>query len=378
MPPIAMRNLFHDKHKLLLAVVGILFSVVLVTLQFGLFINAIHNASGLIDNSGADIWIMQEGTRNIDMSEVISNRRYYQAITTPGVAWAERLIVHWCPWKLPDGQQSTIEIVGIEPNSRLNLPWGMAEGRREEMFDENGIIIDQRERNRFSSKGRRLAINDQTEISYRKARVAGFSEGVGTFTMAPYVFTSFKQARDYAHMKPGEIKYVVLKAESGVSQEELRDRLRQSMTGVDIYTAPEFAFITRWHWMIHTGVGLGILVGTGLSLIVGVVIVGQTMYSATIERLKEYGTLKALGMSNMSVASIIVRQAVVTGLIGYVIGTVLAYQIGGKLPEYNVPVEVPFSAMALMFVITVGMCILASVTSIIRVFRLEPAIVFRD
>ena len=378
MPAIATRNLFHDKHKLLLALVGIMFSVVLVTLQFGLFINAIHNASGLIDHAGADVWIMQQGTRNIDMCEVISDRRYYQAIATPGAAWAERVIVQWCPWKLPDGQQSTVEIVGIEPNSRLNLPWGMAAGRREEIYDANGIIIDQRERKRFSSKGRLLAINDHTEISRQRARVAGFSEGVGTFTMAPYVFTSFKRAQDYAHMKQDETKYVVLKAEPGVSAEELRDRLRQRMAGVDIHTADEFSFKTRWSWMINTGVGLGVIVGTGLSLIVGVVIVGQTMYSATIERLQEYGTLKALGMSNLSVASIIVRQAIITGLIGYIIGSAIAYHVGKRLPEYNVPVEVPASVMAVMFMITLGMCVLASVTSIIRVFRLEPAIVFRN
>lgn len=378
MPSIATRNLFHDKHKLLLALVGIMFSVVLVTLQFGLFINAIHNASGLIDHAGADVWIMQQGTRNIDMCKIISDRRYYQAITTPGVAWAERIVLEWCPWKLPDGQQSTVEIVGIEPNSRLNLPWGMAKGRREEIFDENGIIIDQRERRRFSSKGRQLAINDHTEISYRKARVAGFSQGVGTFTMAPYVFTSLKRAQDYARLKQDETKYVVLKAETGVSAEELRDRLRQRMDGVDIHTAAEFAFKTRWNWMIHTGVGLGVIVGTGLSVIVGIVIVGQTMYSATIERLQEYGTLKALGMDNLSVAGIIVQQAIITGLIGYTVGSAVAYYIGKRLPEYNVPVEVPPSAMALMFGITIGMCVLASVTSIIRVFRLEPAIVFRN
>jgi putative ABC transport system permease protein len=143
-------------------------------------------------------------------------------------------------------------------------------------------------------------------------------------------------------------------------------------------TAAEFSSKTRWYWMADTGVGLGVILGTSLSLIVGTVIVGQTMYSAAIERMKEYGTLKALGMTNMELAGIIARQAIITGMVGYIIGSTVACTIGKQLPKFNVPVEVPFQVVIVMFFVTVAMCVVASISSIVRVFRLEPATVFRS
>ncbi|HOW69296.1 MAG TPA: ABC transporter permease [Phycisphaerae bacterium] len=378
MPAIALHNLIHDKHKLVLALVGIMFSVVLITLQLGILTNATHNAGGLVNNAGADVWVMQCGTRNVDQCETLSERRYYQVITVPGVAWAERLVVQFSPWKLPNGQQSTVTLVGLEPDSRLNLPWGMAVGQRDDIFHQNGIIIDKRERSRYGSAERPLSVDDRLEIGGHRARVAGFSSGVGTFTFAPYVFTSYKRAQESGKLRPDSTKYVLVKALPGLSAEELRDRILQRVNEVDAFTTTEFAAKTSYYWLISTGMGLGVIAAATISLIVGTVIVGQTMYSATIERLHEYGTLKALGMSNIALAGVVVRQAIMTGLIGYAGGAAIAYSVGNRLSQYNVPVEVPLALLAVMLVVAVGMCVVASVSSVVRVFRLEPAIVFRN
>nr|HPZ99246.1 ABC transporter permease [Phycisphaerae bacterium] len=156
MPAIARRNLFQDKVKLGMALVGIVFSVGLVTLQFGLLLGTMYNASGIVDHAGCDVWVMQKSTRNLDLCDVMNERRYYQVAATPGVAWAERLIVQFTMWKLPDGRQENTSIVGLEPYSRLQLPWEMAEGRREDIWRCGGVIIDERERVRFGQPGRPL------------------------------------------------------------------------------------------------------------------------------------------------------------------------------------------------------------------------------
>jgi putative ABC transport system permease protein len=179
-------------------------------------------------------------------------------------------------------------------------------------------------------------------------------------------------------MNQRQTKYVVLKARPGITPEELRDRVRARVPDVDVYTTQEFSFRTRWYWLYATGMGLGILFGAFLGLLVGIVIVGQTMYSATVERLREYGTLKALGMSNAGVAAIIVKQALVAGLLGYLVASVLSLYLGRRLPALNVPVDVPLSLVGAMFLVTVIICISASVTSVLKVFKLEPAIVFRS
>jgi len=377
MPLIAWRNLFHDKLKLSLALVGIVFSVVLVTLQVGLFIGAMHNCSCIIDRAGCDVWIMKKGTRNLDMADQIPERILFQVIPTPGVAWAEPLIVHFAVWRSDDGRQENIEVVGLRRDTRLDLPWQMAAGERDRILRTGGVIIDQRERMRFGSGGRLLAMGETPEISGHATRVAGFSTGVGTFTTAPYVFTEYKRALDFARMPQGSAKFVVAGASAGVKPEELARRLRQRLPDMDVLTTAEFSAISRDYWLFKTGMGLGVILASALGFIVGVVIVGQTMYSATIERLQEYGTLKALGMGNLGLSRIIVQQALIAGVLGYGIGSLIAWHMGCKLPAFNVPVEVPLWWTAAMFLVTVGMCIVASITSVVRVFRLEPAIVFR-
>jgi len=377
MPAIARRNLFQDKVKLGLALVGIVFSVGLVTLQLGLLLGAMYNSSGVVDHAGCDVWVMQKSTRNLDLCDAMNERRYYQVAATQGVAWAERLIVQFTLWKLPDGRQENTTVVGLEPYSRLNLPWGMAEGRREDIWRARGVVIDERERVRFGTKDRPLAINDQTEIHHHRARIVGFSRGVGSFTTSPYVFTEYKRALDFSMMKERHTKFVVLKAKPGLSPEALRDRVRAQVPDVDVWTTREFAFKTRWYWLYGTGMGLGVVFGASLGLLVGVVIVGQTMYSATVERLPEYGTLKALGMSNPQLAWIILQQALTAGLMGYVLASIMAWYLGQNLPSINVPVYVPMGLIAVMFFVTVAICVCASITSVLRVFKLEPAIVFR-
>jgi putative ABC transport system permease protein len=378
MPSIAKRNLFKDKIKLGMALVGIVFSVGLVTLQFGLLLGATRNSSGIIDHAGCDVWVMQKSTRNLDLCDAMNDRRFYQVISTPGVAWGERLIVQFTMWKMRDGRQENTTIVGLQPFSRLNLPWDMALGKRDDIWRMGGVIIDTRERVRFGEKDRQLALNDVTEIYNHKARVIGFSKGVGSFTTSPYVFTDYKKALDFSLLNERETKYVVLKAAPGLTAEQLRDRVRARVPDLDVYTTDEFSFKSRWYWMYGTGIGLGVVFGASLGLLVGVVIVGQTMYSATVERLREYGTLKALGMGNLELATIIIKQALFAGLLGYLIAGVLAYWLGSKLPSLNVPVDVPLSLVAAMALVTVGICVAASVTSVLQVFRLEPAIVFRN
>ncbi|HOW70249.1 MAG TPA: ABC transporter permease [Phycisphaerae bacterium] len=378
MPAIARRNLFHDKVKLIMALVGIVFSVALVTLQLGLLIGAMRNASGIIDHAGADVWVMQKSTRNLDLCDVMLDRRYYQAVATPGVAWGERLIVQFTRWKLVDGRQENVEIVGLYPNSRLSLPWEMVAGNRDRIWAMNGVIIDERERVRFGNEGLPLSLNEQTEILGRAARVVGFCRGVGSFTTSPYVFCDYKRGLDFSGMTQRQTKYVVLKARPGVSPEELRDRVRERLTEAEAYTADEFSRKTRWYWMYGTGMGIGIMFGAVLGVIVGVVIVSQTMYSATVERLREYGTLKALGMGNFTLGMIILRQSLIAGLLGYVMASALSYYMGTCLPAYNVPLHVPPALVGAMFFVTVGICVSASITSVLRVFRLEPAMVFRS
>ena len=377
MVPIARRNLFHDKIKLTTALVGVVFSVLLVTCLGGLYVGSSDHASGIVDHAGADLWIVAHGTRSVDLGEPINQRRLYQAMATPGVAWAERLLVNFSQWRLPDGRQEIAQIVGLEMNTHLNLPWGMAAGKKTYIRHDNGVIIDERERWRFGGENHPLKIGDRAEIFNTRARVAGFSKGVGSFTTIPYVFTTHKQAERATPTEEGQTKFVVVKASEGMPVAELQRRLAERMPDVDVRTTAEFSKSSRNYWLFGTGVGMGMIFAASLGLIVGCVIVSQTIYAATLDRLGEFGTLKALGMDNRQLGMIILRQAMLVGIIGYSCGAIFAALLSRKLPDWNLAVEIPPWLYLGMLAITMFTCAGASITSVMKVFRLPPAVVFR-
>jgi len=377
MVPIARRNLLHDKLKLATALVGVVFSVLLVTCIGGLYVGSSGNAAGIVEHAGVDLWIVAHGTRSVDLSEPISVRRLYQTISTPGVLWAEPLLVQFSQWRLADGREEIAQVVGLESGTRLNLPWAMRIGKREHIRHNSGVIIDERERRRFGASDRLLGLGDRAEVFNARVRVVGFSKGVGSFTTIPYVFMTRKQAERCTPLEEGQTKFVVVKARSGVPVDELKRRLAARMPDVDVLTSEEFARLSRNYWLFGTGAGAGLIFSAILAVIVGCVIVSQTIYASTLDRLGEYGTLKALGMDNHRLGMIIVRQALLIGTSGYGIGAVLAALLSLKLPEWHLAVQIPPWLYGAMFLLTMVTCSVCSVASVAKVFRLSPATVFR-
>lgn len=377
MVPIALRNLLHEKIRLATALAGVVFSVLLVTSLGGLFVAGARHASGLVDHATADLWIVARGTRVLDLSEPISRRHLYKALSVPGVLWAEPLVAQFSEWRSSDGRQEVCQIVGIESNSRLGLPWEMADGRWECIRHDDGVIIDESERRRFGPNNRLLEIGDEAEVFGTRVRVAGFSRGVGSFTPFPYVFTTHARALECTPLGSGQTKFVLVKASPGTAMKDLQARLAARLPDVDVLTKQEFSASCRRYWLFDTGIGIGMIFSASLGLLVGCVIVSQTIYATTVSRLGEYGTLKAMGMENHQLAGIIVKQALLIGLGGYLLGEALSFVLSRRLEELNLAVDLPPWLIGSMLFVTLITCTVASITSVAKVFRLPPATVFR-
>lgn len=378
MIPIARRNLMHDKLRLVTALVGVVFSVVLVTCLGGLYIASSRQASGVVERAGADLWLVAPGTRSFDLGKPLHVRRLYQALAAPGVAWAEPLLVRFSQWRLSDGRREMALIVGLAPRSRLTLPWQMAEGTPDAIRYPGGVILDERERKRFGFEDRPLAIGDEAEIFDHHATIRGFSRGAGSFTTIPYVFTTQKQAERYTRGDEDETTYVVVQCAPGASVEETRRQLRQRVPDVDVLTTAEFAGRTRRYWLFGTGIGTAMVFAALLGLTVGCVMVSQTIYAATMSRLGEYATLKALGMGNLGLTRIVLEQALLLGLVSYVIGMGLAVLLAQRSEAWNLAIDLPPWLFGAMLLVTLATCAAASVTSVTKVFHLPPASVFRS
>jgi putative ABC transport system permease protein len=235
------------------------------------------------------------------------------------------------------------------------------------------VIIDEL----YAEKLQVSNIGETVEIRGHKAKVVGFTRGIRTFTTSPAVFTSFKNAQNYFGLSENQTLYVLVKAKQGVDLQQLRARLETTIKDVDVKTRDEFTVKQQDYWMFGTGAGITVLIAAGLGLLVGVVIVAQTIYSATVDHLKEYGTLKAIGASNFYLYRVIITQATISGIVGYAIGISISLFVSTQSLEGTTAIILPWQLVGALFVLVMGMCIFASVISINKVMRIDPAMVFK-
>jgi len=201
-------------------------------------------------------------------------------------------------------------------DSEMMRPWNIVEGNWEALREPNAVIVDEL----YKEKLGVTEIGQTVEIRGYQAKVVGFTRGIRTFTTSPAVFTSFKNAQNYFGIGENQTLYILAKAAPNTDLQKLRSDLQQRLTDVDVYTREEIVAKQQNYWMFGTGAGITVLIAAGLGLLVGVVVVAQTIYSATVDHLKEYGTLKAMGATNFYLYRVIITQAVTSGIIGYIVG----------------------------------------------------------
>ncbi len=373
MPPLAERNLFHDRVRLAVTLTGVIFAVVLIVVQLGLYEGFSTTTTALVDNSRADFWIVSKNVPYIEMGVPFSERKLYTVRATPGVEEAEKYIVRFSRWLRTDGQEENIQIVGVNPDSRLGQPWNLVSGGASELKMDDSVIVDRIYLNMLGVRG----LHDTAEIAGHRARVVGFTQGIRTFTTSAYVFTSFRNALDYAGYDDDQTTFILVKAQPGVSIESLRRRLEANLTGVDVLTRQQFASMTRHYWMFTTGAGMAVLIAAALGLVVGVVVVAQTIYSTTMDHLREFGTLKAMGATNGFIYRIIMRQAVIAAIIGYALGITLSIFVVHESGRGGANILLPWQLGVGIFGLTIAMCVAAAFVSINKVTKLDPAMVFK-
>jgi len=372
---LARRNLFHDRIRFAVTLTGIVFALVLIIIQFGLFLGFTTTTSNNIDNSRADLWIVFHGVGYFDTSREFSERKFYQVLATPGVQQAEKYMQGFANWKRPDGRMENIQIIGFRPGSGLGEPWNLAEGNLQDAKNEDSVIVD----DVYKEKLGVSRLGDRVEIGNRRARVVGFTHGIRSFTTSPFVYTTFKNSLNYTNpvSKESDLSYILVKAVPGVSPQQLRKNLLQRVSDVDVYTTSEFSQRTRFYWMFTTGAGLAVLTAALMGLIVGVAVVAQTIYAATMDHIREYGTLKAIGATNGYLYRVLIEQAVWSAVLGYALAMVIAHFVVQASEKGGAVILMPPSMQIGMFFLAIFMCIAAALVSINKVTRLDPAMVFK-
>jgi putative ABC transport system permease protein len=369
---LAIRNLFHDRVRLAVTLVGILFSIVLVAVQLGLYLGARTMIISMIDRTDGDLWIMAYGTKNFEEAQPISVRDRYAALSTPGVVKAIPLITSFTDWKKPTGGSTLVVIIGAERDDGGLTPWNVVEGDVSGLGARDAVIVDKTYLAELGLNG----VGDTAQVGASRVRVTGLTEGIRSFTVTPYIFTTLNRARSLLDMPADNITYVVAKLEPGAEVEAVRNAIRSKTPDSEVLTKAEFRSRSLGHWLFATGAGVALLGGAVLGLVVGTVIVAQTLYSSTKDHLNEFATLRALGSSSGYIHRVILAQAALSAVLGYVLGMAIALVIVTLSEHTALPIVMTPGLAALLLGLTVAMCAISAVAAIGKVMRIDPAMVF--
>ncbi len=370
---LALKNLIHDRIRLFITLTGISFSVVLILIQVGMFLGMTANSFTVIEHSAGDIWIMARNSQNFDMVNPFPESLVTAARSVSGVEWAENLIQQFAYMRLENGGTEQIEIIGFDLNGKVGRPWNVIQGDLKNLRGSDAIFVDESAMDRLGP----IRVGENRELVRKKVRIAGITSGIMSFTTAPYIFTSYETAqRIVPEQLAGKTTYIVVKVASGFSVEKVKKQLQQRFRNYDVHTSSDWAKKTRDYWTWQTGIGVGFFGNAFMGFIVGLVIVSQTIYSATMDHIREYGTLKAIGAKNSHVYSVILIQAGFSAVAGFLLATILQ-QIVLILKPITLQIDAPPALYLGTFLLTLFMCGLAATISVRRVASIDPVEVFK-
>jgi putative ABC transport system permease protein len=381
---VAIKMLVGDRAKYLGIIMGLTFASLLITQQLAIFCGLMSRSYGSITDMGyPDIWVMDPKVQFIDDVKPLQDTELYRVRGVAGVEWAVPLYKGMIKARLSNGNFQTCIVYGLDDASLVGGPPYMTDGRLEDLRRSEGVIVDE------VGAGDKLAhiaadgttkiplkVGDEMELNDHRAVVVGICKTTRTWQSQPVVYTTYTRATTFAPSERKLLSFVLVNASGGQDPQKLCDRIT-SATGLAAFTRDGFISKTYNYFMKYTGIPINFGISVTLGFIVGTAIAGQTFYSFTLENIRHFGALKAMGAGNGLLLRMIMLQAAVTGLIGYGLGVGLATGFGFLTQHTELAFKLPgwllgFTALAVLMI-----CIGSALLSVRKVMSLEPAIVFK-
>jgi putative ABC transport system permease protein len=393
---VALKMLTGDRAKFSGIVLGLTFAALLITQQGSIFCGLmLRTAAQISDISGADLWVMDVNVRYIDDVKPMIADNLYRVRGVDGVLWAVPLYKGTGQAKVSFTDRATarrvdvietVILLGLDDVALVGAPRHLYVGNLVDLWKPDAIIVDKVGLRRlFPRQGGEFARTDdelkwflgrQLEMNDRRAVIVGICETTRTFQSNPVVYTTYSRALTFTPQPRMPLTYILAKAEPGRAPADVAERIH-IRTGLKAKTSEEFRWMTMQYYLLNTGIPINLGVTTLLGFLVGTAIAGQTFYNFTIENLRQFGTLKAMGLTNGRVALMVLLQATIAGLLGYCLGVGSAVGFGVLARGTELAFFTPWQLLPITAAAVVLICILSSFWSLLRVIRLEPAIVFR-
>ena len=371
---LALRNLFHDRIRLAVTLIGILFSIVLVAVQLGLYLGSSRMITANIDHANADLFITTFGAKSFEDGGgfLLTERERHQALATPGVQSIVPLLVNFAEWRKPAGGSARVVIVGSNFEEKGLVPWAITEGSLEDIKAPDAIAVDKSYLEELGIQG----IGDSAQAALGRVKIRALTQGVRSFTRSPYAYTTLNRARQLFDAGSDRSTFLLVKVLPGADKETVKNAIASRLESAEVLTKEQFLTRSLKQWLFGTGAGFALIGGALLGSLVGTVIVAQTLYSSTKDHIQEFATLRALGSSAGYIHKVILAQAGLSAVIGYALGMSIAMGVIEWSKSSALPMVMTPNLAFWLFALTLAMCAISAISAILKVTKIDPATVF--
>jgi putative ABC transport system permease protein len=370
----SLATLWHERNRFLPGILAVAFSALLITVQFGILLGLLSLTSVPVDLARADLWVCDPRVLSVDVTESIPEGWLTRVQVQPEIERVERYVIWLMMADKPGSQRSICLIIGarMDDDSLGALPQ-LTPDLRAKLSEPGAVVVDESDREKLGF----AAVGDTAEVMHSRARLVGMISDVRSLA-APYLFCSVETARKLVALpSPQETVYLLAKCKNPTDAPAVAARLRRLYPDMGTYTKAEFSNKTRWHWLTATKSGIAVGGSALLGLIVGAVVTSQTLYAATAASLKEYATLRALGIPRGRIAGAVMAQSAWVGGLGLVIALPAAFAVARVVDAVGAKALLPWWLVVGSSVATLAMALLSGLAALRSLRLIEPAQLLR-
>jgi putative ABC transport system permease protein len=384
---IALKMLMGDRAKYFGIVFGVSFAALLMTQQASTFWGLMTNTvSQILDVEEPTIWVMDPNVRFVDDVKPLADDELYRVRGVPGVAWAVRLFKGQARARFDDGNFQQMLLLGLDDDTLVGAPRDILLGSLADLRQPDAVIMDETGYH-YIWPGEPCQLGRIFEMNDRRAVLVGICKARHSFQTFPILYARYSQATLYVPSERKRLSFVLAQPEEGLSAVEVCARIKEltrrseDRPGLEALTRQQFMDLTIGYYLQRTGIPVNFGITVALGFVVGAAVAGQTFYLFIVENLKQFGALKAMGVSNSRLVGMSLLQALVVGVFGYGLGVGGAALVSLIMPKVVTTVPPAFNMTPTILLISAAavlvIVLLASLVSIRRVLVLEPAVVFK-
>lgn len=374
---LAFKFIRYDRAKSVGIIIAIVISIFLIGQQLGLLFFLMGLMGNLVGNAPVqdnEMWIIEAQSNNINSVNSIDQRLVQQIGSLPAVDIAYPVVLAPAQATFLDGKTAAVTLVGSPvPEFIMGpIPNRIAEGEISSLIDPNAVSAET-----FSAKtwNTELHLDKPIEINGKRAMITVLTRNAQAFG-ASLMYTSIENARLLGNADPTKVSVIVAKLKEGEDKEQIAQDIGQLFPQLQAWDPQKLESSTVREILITSNMGMSFGTLVLFAMISGFFIIGLTLYSSALDRIKDYGTLKAIGAKKGYVNKLIVAQAFLYAIIGYSIAMLLLFGFKFGVANSGLVIQISVGFALFLLFITLIISIGGSLFAVRKISKLEPASVF--